>query len=38
MLLKAAGFEPYGRINRVMTPIAWRFVRTRQQLLARSGD
>jgi rubrerythrin len=38
MLLKAAGFEPHGRINRMMSRIAWRFLRTRQQLLARAGD
>jgi len=38
MLLKAAGFEPYGRINRFFSPIAWRFVRTRHQLLARGAD
>jgi rubrerythrin len=37
MLLKAAGFEPYGRINRVVAPLAWRFLRTRYQLLDRAG-
>ena len=38
MLLKAAGFEPYGRINSVVTTLMWQFVKTRQQMLARSGD
>lgn len=38
MLLKAAGFEPYGRINSVVSTLMWQFVKTRQQMLARSGD
>jgi len=38
MLLKAAGFEPYGYIHRIVTPIVWQILHARQQSLARSGN
>jgi len=35
MFLKAAGFKPNGRLNRVASSVAWQFLKTRQQRLER---
>jgi rubrerythrin len=37
MLLKAAGFRPHGRINRFVSSLTWRILKSRQQRLVRAG-